>query len=100
MAICRIIAEVMPMNNSVIAEWLRRHARELEAKGGNLLRVRAYRRAAQTICELDEPLLTLWHRDGRRGLLSIPSIGRHIALAIDSLIRTGEMPPHRPISAA
>jgi DNA polymerase (family 10) len=80
------------MNNHELAQQLRHHARALEAEGGNLYRVRAYRRAAQTVLEIDETVALLLERGGRRGLENLPGIGSHISLAIESLVRTGQMP--------
>jgi putative hydrolase len=93
------MSEVAAVDNSAIAKRLRNHARQLEIEGGNLLRVRAYRRAAQMIEEQDEPLTALLECGGRRGLQSLPSIGPGIALAIERLIRTGAIPP-RPKAPA
>jgi len=87
------------MDNITIADCLRQYARELDAEGGNLMRVRAYRRAAQMIDELDEPLATVLERGGRRGLQCLPTIGPRIARAIESLIRTGKVPPRRTVAA-
>jgi len=81
------------MDNHTIADRLRRHARDLDAEGGNLYRVRAYRHAADVVLELEEPLALLLKRRGRRGLQELPGIGSHIAASIESLILTGEMPP-------
>jgi DNA polymerase (family 10) len=72
----------------------------LDAEGGNLYRVRAYRHAADVILELEEPLALLLKRRGRRGLQELPGIGSHIAASIESLIRTGEMPPRAFVPAA
>ena len=88
------------MDNHTLAERLRKHARELEVEGGNLYRVRAYRRAAETISELNEPVVGLLERGGRRGLQQLPGIGSHIALALESFIRTGELPPPVKLPAA
>jgi DNA polymerase/3'-5' exonuclease PolX len=85
------MAEVAAMDNVTIAKRLREHARQLEIEGGNLLRVRAYRRTAQIVEELDEPLTELVEREGRRGLQSLPTIGRRIAMALEQLIRTDEI---------
>jgi DNA polymerase (family 10) len=88
------------MDNHIIAEHLRRHARELDKEGGNLYRVRAYRRAADLIADLNEPLTAVMESRGRRGLQLLPGIGAHIALALENLLRTGSMPPHVHIPAA
>jgi DNA polymerase/3'-5' exonuclease PolX len=86
------------MDNQHLAQHLRDHARTLDVECGNLYRVRAYRRAAQTVLELDEPVTVLLERGGRRGLEELPGIGSHISLAIESLIHTGEMPPREKVS--
>ena len=87
------------MNNNTIAARLRQHARELDTERGNLLRVRAYRRAADVIAETDDPLAALVEAGGYRNLLALPGIGPHIALAIESLVRTGGMPAKASRSA-
>jgi DNA polymerase/3'-5' exonuclease PolX len=89
-----IMAEVAAMDNEAIAKHLRKYARSLEIEGGNLMRVRAYRNAAQIIEELDEPLLAIWSHCGSQGLQALPLIGAHIANTIDSLLRSGVLPPH------
>jgi len=81
------------MDNETIAKRLREYARALEIDGGNLMRVRAYRNAAQFIEELDEPLLDIWSQSGSQGLRALPSIGPHIAKIIDELLRAGVLPP-------
>jgi DNA polymerase/3'-5' exonuclease PolX len=85
------------MDNNTVACRLLEHARELDAEGGNLLRVRAYRIAAQTIAELDEPVATFFEAAGRRGLRTLPGIGPHLARAIESLLLTGRLPPRRSV---
>jgi DNA polymerase (family 10) len=80
------------MDNRNIADRLRQYARELDTEGGNLYRVRAYRRAAEAIIDFEIPLATVLRRGGRRRLQELPGIGAHIAKAIESLIQTGKMP--------
>jgi DNA polymerase (family 10) len=94
-----IIGEVAVMDNRTIAEHLRRHAWELDAEGGNLYRARAYRRAANQIIDLDEPLSLVLERGGRRGLQALPGIGSHIARTIENLLVTGAMPVCARVSA-
>jgi DNA polymerase (family X) len=81
------------MDNRIIAECLRCHAQELDAEGGNLYRVRAYRHAAEIVVELAEPVSRIFERGGRRGLQALPGVGSHIARTIESLLLTGETPP-------
>ena len=77
------------MDNRTLAQRLRRHARELEAEGGNLYRVRAYRHAADFIEEEDPPVALLLERGGRKALERLPGIGSHIALTIENLLHVG-----------
>ena len=88
------------MDNHIIAEHLRRHARALEKEGGNLYRVRAYRRAADFIADLDEPLTAVVESRGQRGLQQLPGIGSHIAVALEHLLLTGDMPSRLHTPAA
>jgi DNA polymerase (family 10) len=93
------MGEERTMTNHQLAQHLRDHAHALEAEGGNLYRVRAYRRAAQIILALDEPVTILLERGGRRELEALPGIGSHISFAIESLIHTGQMPAKAPAAA-
>jgi DNA polymerase (family 10) len=81
------------MDNQTIAKHLRQHARELEAEGGNLYRVRAYRRAADFVAGRDQPIECVLQQTGRRGLRELPGIGSHIALALENLLHTGHIKP-------
>jgi DNA polymerase (family 10) len=81
------------MDNLELAQHLFDHAHDLNAEGGNLYRVRAYRVAAQTVMELDEPVTALLDRGGLRELEALPGIGSHVGRTIESLIRTGHVPP-------
>ena len=76
------------MDNHTLAQQLRQHARELDAEGGNLYRVRAYRRAADVIEGMHGSVASLLEHDGREALEALPAVGSHIALTIESLIHT------------
>jgi DNA polymerase/3'-5' exonuclease PolX len=78
------------MDNITIAEWLTDYAHYLQARGGNLFRIRAYRRAAQTILGLDRPVAEVLAREGRKGLTALPGIGSHLSYTIQELVLTGE----------
>ena len=80
------------MDNRIIADRLRQHARALDHARGNLLRVRAYRRAADSILEQDESVESLFEQGGGRALRKLPQVGPHIAKAIECLISTGMIP--------
>lgn len=76
------------MDNRHIAEELTRRARYLTDHRASLYRVRAYRRAAETLLALDQPVATIVAQRGRKGLQELPGIGDHIARTIESLVRT------------
>jgi DNA polymerase (family 10) len=60
----------------------------LELQGDDLFRIRAYRRAAQTLAGLSEPVRNI----ARRGALeSLPGIGKTLASAIQELLENGHM---------
>lgn len=78
------------MDNRSVANRLMKHAHLLEAEAGNLYRVRAYRRAAETILRLDQPVSEIVEKRGKKGLAELPGIGNHISFTIANLVRTGE----------
>ena len=55
------------MDNHTIAERLREYANYLESQEMNVYRVRAYRKAAETVLSLDRPLSEIVAREGRAG---------------------------------
>ena len=80
--------EQHPMSNAEIAQFFSNIAELLDIKGEDWYRVRAYRRAAESIAHHPEELITL--RDEGR-LEEIPGVGKAIAGKIDELLRTGRM---------
>ena len=78
------------MENLEIANCLTEYAHQLESRGANLFRIRAYRRAGEMILSLDQQLSTIYKRHGREGLRNLPGIGSHLSYIIESLINTGE----------
>jgi DNA polymerase (family 10) len=94
------------MDNRTVAQRLTAHARELDREQGNVYRVQAYRRAAETILGLDEPVGSIVAARGRQGLAALPGIGTHLAYTIERLVRTGEfrtitaetVPPQKRVS--
>lgn len=75
--------------NARIAERLRRAAELLEAQGENPFRVRAYRRAAETVAALDRSVEAIWREGGTRALEALPGIGPSLARALVEMITTG-----------
>jgi hypothetical protein len=78
------------MDNRQIAQQLLTYAEYLEAREANLYRIRAYRRAAETVLALDRPLADLVAAEGREGLEELSGIGSHLSFTLEELVRTGE----------
>ena len=82
------------MNNRQVAEIFDAMADMLDIQGAGYHRVRAYRRAAENVAALGQPLREVWRRDE---LESIPGIGATLAAKIDELMRTGELEAYQEI---
>ncbi len=54
-------------------------------------RVRAYYRAADTIASLPEDVADIYRKNGIKGLLEVPSVGKNIAAKIEEYIKTGKV---------
>jgi hypothetical protein len=78
-----------PGGNRVIAEMLRDYSDLLGQQGEDGFRQRAYRRAADVVDALEEPVGDILAREGRQGLIDLPAIGKGIAGAIAEIIATG-----------
>ena len=77
----------MPIHNADIAGQFNRLADLLEIEEANRFRVRAYRRAAQTIQELPESAAEMVGED--RDLTELPGIGEDLAGKIVEIVKTG-----------
>ncbi len=75
--------------NVVIAAKLRDYADLLEQQGADGFRTRAYRRAADFVDALPQPVADTFAAEGRDGLEAMPSIGRGIAAAIAEMLTSG-----------
>jgi hypothetical protein len=75
--------------NRRIAMLLREAADLLADQGGNPFRVGAYRRAADTLERLPEPVRALFEAKGRDALIALPGIGQGIASAVAEVLVTG-----------
>ena len=69
------------MTNVQIARKLRTYAHELERAKENLYRVRAFRRAAEAVLRLAEPVAVV-ARAGPAALAAVPAIGPSLATTI------------------
>lgn len=74
------------MDNRTLATRLDERARALEGEHASLFRIRAYRRAAETILGLDVPVVELLEQSGRKRLADLPGIGRRLARTIENLL--------------
>src|SRR5437667_449797 len=63
------------MDNRIIARRLLDMAHSLEEKHANFYRVKAYRRAAETVLGLDRPVEDIVAGAGRKALKQLPGIG-------------------------
>src|SRR5262249_31818647 len=87
---------VRVMDNHTIAQRLREYANYLESQEMNVYRVRAYRKAAETVLSLDRPLAEIVATEGRAGLEALPGIGPHLSFTLEGLVRDGEFRTLRP----
>jgi DNA polymerase/3'-5' exonuclease PolX len=77
------------MTNTAIATKLRMHAHELARRKENLYRVRAFRRAAEAVLRLQEPVESLVAREGPSALADLPGIGPSLAATILGYVTFG-----------
>jgi DNA polymerase (family 10) len=86
----------MAVHNASIADTLRHIADLLEIEGANPFRVRAYRRAAQTIEDLPQSAAKIVV-EGRT--VGLPGIGKDLAGKITELVTTGRLVALQEIEA-
>jgi hypothetical protein len=75
--------------NEFVADRMREVADLLAQQAANPFRVQAYRRAADTVADLDRDLADIAAEEGRAGLDALPNIGPSLAAAIDEMVATG-----------
>jgi putative hydrolase len=75
--------------NSRIAMKLEEMAELLELQAANPFRIKAYRRAAATLSNLEQDVETILKQQGSKGLEALPGIGKGIANAIAELVACG-----------
>src|SRR5574338_1514073 len=78
--------------NASIAARLDEVAGILEEQRANSFRVAAYRHAATTIRELDQPVTEIVRKQGLAGLQKLPGIGDTIARFVHVIVTTGRLP--------
>lgn len=79
----------MKPSNATIADFVRRYAAVLSVDGADRFKLKAYRRAAETIEGLDEPIVDLVERGS--DLTALPGIGKAINEVILEIVRTGKL---------
>jgi putative hydrolase len=80
------------MQNLEIARRLEEVAWLLNEQGANPYRVQAYRRAAETLRRLGQPVTEILQREGAEGLRQLPGIGESLARSIREMVLTGRLP--------
>jgi len=79
----------MPVHNNEIAEMFSRLAELLEIQGANPFRIRAYRKAAQTIESLPHSLTSMLAEGA--DLSDLPGIGEDLSGKIQEIVDTGHL---------
>ncbi|MCI0506115.1 MAG: helix-hairpin-helix domain-containing protein [Gammaproteobacteria bacterium] len=79
------------MKNTEIAGQLNEIADLLQEQNANPFRVNAYRHAASTLENLQQPVTEVIEQRGFEGLLELPGIGEGIARSIYEFVATGRM---------
>ena len=82
----------MPISlNDNIAARLNEVAAVLAEQGANRFRVHAYRRAAETLRSLAQPVSQVFEKEGLDGLEALPGIGTSIARSIRDILLHGKL---------
>jgi DNA polymerase (family X) len=84
-----------PTDNKAIASIFWETADLMEVAAEDSFRIRSYRRAAEAIESLDQPLAEIYQ--DQKALLAIPGIGKSIAGHIKDIFTTGKLPAHEEL---
>jgi DNA polymerase (family 10) len=79
----------MTVTNATIAQSLLQYAGVIAAEGANKFKVKAYRRAAETIERLPEDVAALVKRGDN--LQKLPGVGKAISGIIEEIVRSGKL---------
>jgi len=83
------------MDNATIARILNETADLLEISGENPFRTRSYRRAAETLASLSQPIESLVTTGDDKALLEIPGIGQGMVANFKELHQSGKLALHQ-----
>src|SRR5947209_9152925 len=83
------------MDNKAIANILYETADLMEVRADDPFRIRSYRRAAEAIEGLDQPLAAIWQDE--KAVLAIPGIGKSMAANIRDLFTAGKLKLHEEL---
>ena len=78
------------VTNAQVADLLRRFATTLQLEGADRFKIKAYRRAADTLESTSSSVAQLLARG--ESLESLPGIGKAISAKIQEIVRTGRLP--------
>jgi putative hydrolase len=78
--------------NTQVAARLDEVADLLTEQGASPFRVQAYRRGAETVQRLAQPVSEIWEQQGVEGLRQLPGVGDRLAFAIRDIVRFGRLP--------
>lgn len=76
------------MDNKIIADKLTEIANLLEIKGDKPFRIRAYRKAAAILVSFKQNLADIYEKEGIRGIITIPGVGKSIGAKIEEFIKS------------
>jgi DNA polymerase (family X) len=79
----------MPTSNAEVAELLRRYAAALTLEGADRFKVKAYRRAADSIESHDRPVTEMISKG--EDLTKLPGVGKAISEKISDIVKTGKL---------
>ena len=79
----------MTLTNASIAGVLQQYAGVIAAEGADRFKVKAYRRAAETIERLHEDVAALVKRG--ENLQTLPGVGKAISGVIEEIVRSGKL---------
>lgn len=82
------------MTNKEVAETFDNIADLMQIKGDNIYKIKAYRKAADTIHYLDEDIVNIYKK---KRLSEIPGIGKSLASQIEELIEKGSLEQYEKI---